>query len=89
MRTIFKYPLQLQDSQRIMVPTGAIPRHLDVDPRGVLCLWMEVEDTNSGVGLPVYIRGTGHQIPEDLPAEFFSSVVSGPFVWHVFLGEEQ
>lgn len=78
MRTVYKYEV----GQQHYIPEGFQPLFVDTDPRGIICVWMEVntEDHNALVELAVY--GTGHKVPYN--SEYCGSFMQPPFVWHVF-----
>lgn len=83
MRTIYKYPLDLTDSQILHLPSSAKP--LSVQLQGEqLCMWAEV---NTGVGgrkeVVITIVGTGHPIPPGA-VHYLGTVQQGQFVWHVY-----
>lgn len=83
MRTIYKYPLLLTDSQILHLPSSAKP--LSAQLQGdQLCLWAEVEDEwNPGKEVVISIVGTGHPIPPGA-VNYLGTVQQGPFVWHVY-----
>jgi hypothetical protein len=91
MTTIWKFPLEAIDRQIVRVPKGA--RALTAQMQGgQLCIWALVDTKNvdTGVGMPVYIHGTGHEVR--LLAAFgrYLSTVqmdNGALVFHVFVGE--
>lgn len=85
MRRVWKYELQITDVQEIKAPMGAIPLHVGLDPNGVPCIWLEVDDEKFSRTGTVFIFGTGHKIPEDVTYHA-GSFVQGEFVWHVYLG---
>ena len=84
---IWKYQLHLTDRQSVEMPSGA--KILSVaEQEETLCLWALV-DTKA----PFYemrqieIVGTGNPIPSLAPPQertFIGTVVTQPFVWHVF-----
>lgn len=85
MRTIYKYPLELVDYQRIGMPSGA--KILCVQEQdGRLCLWAKVF-IHSGVESETrlfHIFGTGNPMPEMTKLIYIGTAQSGRFVWHVF-----
>lgn len=93
MRTIYKYPLMINDYQSVSLPEDYRIVHIGVDPNGQLCLWAEVDTSKlPAITLPVFVwlKGTGHSLdywvmsPPVRP-KHFTSFVDGPFVWHVYL----
>lgn len=88
MHTIWKFPLEVDDSQTITMPKGARILAVQVQ-HGRPCLWALV-DANEDVRETVEIRthGTGHRIPEGdaRSYEYIATyqLQSGAFVFHAF-----
>lgn len=82
MRTIWKFPLNMSYETVINAPLGASFRHVDRDPTGKLCVWMEVETLNSSIPKTIYVIGTGHLVPPH--SNYLASIVDGSFVWHLY-----
>ncbi len=68
MKSIYKYPLQVDGEQILLIPAGA--KILTVQMQGSTpCLWAEVkinDDANLRAGLEqrkIKMFGTGHDIP--------------------------
>ena len=83
MRTIYKYPLELDVEQTI---TGPIMEFLHLDwQNGQLCVWAEVDTDEAEETHHFYIVGTGHQVPS-AAVDHVGTVLSedGMFVWHVY-----
>jgi hypothetical protein len=85
-RTIWKYKLQeTANIQQFDIPFPATVCHVGIDADGLLCVWVEIKDTDS-----VHVRqwqlrihGTGSAIePDD---SFLASVRQGSYIWHVFI----
>ncbi len=86
MTTIYKYPLDITDTQTIDCPKGSVPLHVGLDPSGNPCLWAQVDTSKSLGELTVYIVGTGHPLPSArTPYKHLGSLTHGLFVWHVFV----
>ena len=81
MKTIYKYELQIEDEQNIPMPVGSKIVHVGLDPRGVSCIWAEVETENPVENVNFHIIGTGHPLPNELV--HVGSFVQGPIVWHL------
>jgi hypothetical protein len=84
MKTIYKYPLRIDDVQGVAIPFGA--RILTVqEQKGVVTLWALVENTNTPEMWEVRIVGTGNSAPGE-GFDYVGSVQTsgGRFVWHVF-----
>jgi hypothetical protein len=90
MRTIWKFPLKIADSQTIDVPDGA--QFLCVQAQGdVPTAWFKVNTTNtSKQAWQVFIVGTGNPYPEEAAnraADYVGTVQTdgGSLVWHVWI----
>ena len=80
--TIWKYPLELKDSQAIKMPIGA--EILSVDNQdGQLCLWARVDEERTKEYREIVILGTGNPIEEE-PSEFIGTLIVDSYVWHIF-----
>ena len=84
---ILKYPLQIVDSQTLLIPHHSDARLLAVQD-GVLCLWLEVRDDWAKRPHTLRLVGTGHDISDLMNYEHVGSVVMPPFVWHAYLSEQ-
>lgn len=87
MRTIYKYPLTIEDYQVVKMVAGG--RILTAQTQGdTLCLWAEVSTDNvpayQAVGIRIY--GTGNPMPDD-PGKYLSTVqlYDGKLVFHVYV----
>lgn len=83
MRRIYKFPLQLEDAQRIQMPSGARP--IKAGKQEGLVLWAIVDPASPQANYRVDIVPTGKEPPED--KLYVDTVFDGPFVWHVFIRE--
>ena len=89
-RVVYKFPLQITDSQRINLPRPYGNTFNDVWWRmlafqhGQLCLWAEVRADKPALPCEVIVRGTGHEFPVCQPESYVGSVQDGQFVWHVY-----
>lgn len=82
MTKIFKYKLDLQDTQSIIAP---MVKPLCVQKQGdELVLWAEVDTAMDIEIYQVTIVGTGHTVPTDA-GEYLSTVQDRGCVWHVYL----
>lgn len=81
MKTIYKYPIQIDREQQILMLEGAEIIRVGLDPRGVPCVWAEVEITNDPEKWEVAIVGTGQTLPD---GKHLGSFLYGEFVWHVY-----
>lgn len=83
--TIWKYPLERVDIQRITLPAPARILSAGLDPSGQLCVWAMVDSSpNQMLCREIRIFGTGHSIDDSLLPDFVGTVLDGPFMWHVF-----
>ena len=87
MKTIYKYPIQIADSQTIWIPSGAKNLHVGLDPQGDPCLWAAVDTNAPDRPVTILIIGTGNGIAANLEVgPHIGSFSQGTFMWHVFLG---
>lgn len=84
MQTIWKFPLEITDVQQISVPDNATPLHIGLDPVGNTCIWFQVDDQDPCVMCDVFVVGTGNPLPAGA-SHHIGSLVSGRFMWHVYL----
>ncbi len=85
MRTVYKYPFGILDHQIINLPVMFQPVHVGTDPQGQPCLWAIVNTDIVPTPHTLYVRGTGHPVPEDF-RYMVGSFIQDQFVWHVFIG---
>lgn len=82
MTKIYKYKLDLQDTQIINAP---IVKPLCAQKQGdELVLWAEVDTTKDNEIYQVTIVGTGHSVPTGA-GEYLSTVQDGYYIWHVYI----
>lgn len=82
MRTIWKYKLSWQPIQNIEVPKNA--KFLKVDNQfDYITLWYEVESEEKVTSIPIWIVGTGHEIPEEA-TKYLGTALVGDYVWHIY-----
>lgn len=86
-KAVYKYPLEIQDEQVVLLPTGA--KILTVQAqKDRPCLWALVNPTApNDMALTIRIFGTGHKIQDIDSLEYISTFQSfdGLFVLHVFV----
>ena len=86
-KTIYKYPLVIDDEQTIDLPFEAKVIHVGYDPAGTLCVWAEVNPNNPPQPHVFYVRGTGHPFTGQEGQHIGSVVDSLNFlVWHIYNG---
>lgn len=85
METIWKFPLEVADTQYIEVPRGA--RFLSVNTqRGTPCIWAQVDTDKPQDSVLVVIHGTGHNVKKpDMKFVGTFMLHDGAFVGHVFV----
>lgn len=85
MKTVWKYPLAVTDTQFVQMPKGA--QLLTVQPQGdAVCLWARVEDTNKPETRIIGIAGTGYPLPDDTKLDYIGTfqLHGGSLVFHAF-----
>ena len=86
MRTVYKYPFEIQDTVKLALPAAAQILHVETQ-RGVPCLWALVDTGHVLEERIFYIYGTGHPIERAGLRHVGSFLMaSGALVWHVFEG---
>ena len=85
MKTIYKYPLKLDDEQTIKLPAYSKPLTVQVQ-HGIVTLWALVDDRNEAKEYHVRIHGTGNPATSADPKDYLGTVQLDGFVWHVFGG---
>ena len=82
MKTIYKYPLVLDDIQIVPLPRDA---HLLTvqEQQGSLMLWASVDTDAREVEQTIYIVGTGQPLQE-YHQHYLATIQFDGFVWHVF-----
>lgn len=85
MKTIWKFPLEIEPEQEVSLPPDAVV--LAVKMQGeALCMWALVDpNTTERRKRWFAVRGTGHLIHGEL-GEYLGTVQQrgGELVWHVF-----
>ena len=85
MRTVYKYPLLLEDTQEIEMPGGSQILTVQVQ-RDQPCVWALVETQSQLVNRTFRVAGTGHDIPYGPELDYIGTfqLQSGLLVFHVF-----
>ena len=87
LRAVYKYPLEIQDEQVVLLPTGA--KILTVQAqKDRPCLWALVNPTApNDMAIIIRLFRTGHTIPNSDSLEYISTFQSfdGLFVLHAFV----
>ena len=89
MKTIYKYEMPTGGGSKQHLPQGFRPLSVGLDPRGVICLWAEVNTKAPDVLVDFAAIGTGWPYEElgvDIDTyEFIGTVHDGlVFMWHYF-----
>lgn len=83
-RTIWKFPIKIQEEQTITVPGNPTFLHAGLDPSGQACVWAMVYPGDEKREHKILLRGTGH--PIEVPFGLhLGTFLQGEFVWHVFI----
>lgn len=85
MTKVFKFPLEISDEQKVLMPVGAKVLTVQVQ-NGVPCLWAECNPDAECVYRTFLIRGTGHPIDDNIEKEYIGTIqlYGGSLVLHVF-----
>ena len=85
MKTVYKYPLEVNDEVIVMMPKGARVLSVQVQ-NGRPCLWAECNPDGEPVLRTFLIRGTGHPIDDEIEKEYIGTIqmCEGSIVFHVF-----
>lgn len=83
-RTIWKYPLEVTDIQKIRIPLAR--KYLFVaEQYDRITLWAEVDAAARIITEKIVIHGTGHPVEKD---EYYIGTcmqAGGQLVWHVYV----
>ena len=85
MKTIWKYPLRIDDAQTISIPAGA--QLLTVQMQGPPTVWALVDTDADLARIEIRFVGTGNQGPDVTGFTYLGTVQERIFVWHVFYKE--
>lgn len=85
MNSVFKYVLEMRDTQTISMPKGAIPLTVQMQ-RETPCLWARVDPNLADEPVEIRIAGTGH--PLYSVGAYIGTFQDGPLVFHVFYSRE-
>jgi hypothetical protein len=88
MHTIYKYPIEITDSQKVLMPQGAQILTAQFN-NGRLCLWALVNASEAVLmERTIRIQGTGNPVADPYLLKYIGTdqhVVNGTtLVWHVF-----
>lgn len=85
MKTIWKFPIRVVDSQVVEMPFDAKILCVQVQ-QGAPCLWALVDTEAIKSSRRIYIYGTGKPIPDNIDMKYIGTFqyLGGSLVWHVF-----
>jgi len=89
MKTIFKYPVPLEDAFKLRLPKEAVILSFQCQ-NGVPCIWAMVENAHINEDRKFRLYGTGHpiaNIPQDGNLHYIGTTQQSqtpPLVWHLF-----
>lgn len=84
MKTIWKFPIQVDDEQSMLAPDGWRPLAVQFQ-RGELCLWALVDPEAEKKKVRVYVNGTGHPVRHNGTFVGTVQMMGGDLVFHVFV----
>ncbi len=84
MKTVYKYPLQMEGDQEVAMPGKPVLFKVGLDPVGALCVWALVEPQHELKPQRFFIVGTGHPAPDDGRYLGSASLHGGNLIFHVF-----
>lgn len=86
MQTIYKYPISITQSfSYLQIPKNAIPLSVH-EQNNQICLWAQVDPSQSIVNVPIHIVPTGETIPDYQDTKFIGTVHINHLVFHIFMG---
>jgi len=90
MKTVYKYPLEIDDVQFISMPKGAKPLCVKVQ-NGNPCLWALVNPYEEEESVMIRCAGTGHEINEEGELVYIDSLLmyGGDLVFHFFMVKDE
>lgn len=86
-KTIFKFPLQVQDEQRLIMPVGAQILTVQIQ-KETPCLWALIDLNAKREAVNIGIYGTGNPVPDNIKTYVGTfQLLEGNLVFHVFILE--
>lgn len=96
MKRIYKYPIIGTDvaaCQEIEINAGAGILSAGRDPNGDICIWAMIDDASPIVKKNIYCIGTGWPLDliftQNEIVNFIDTIKEGPYMWHIFYGEDK
>jgi hypothetical protein len=84
MKTIYKYPIEIKDQQKIQVHLDCKFLYAGLDNNNTPCVWAEVDTESQKFWRVINIFGTGNPMPNPV-GQYLNSFNQNPFVWHVYI----
>ncbi len=83
---VYKYPLELIPEQNIQIPFGSkiLTVQTQYEDARIVCLWALVDPERKPVERTIIIRGTGHELKEEVKYIGTVQHAEGTLVWHIF-----
>lgn len=84
MKIVYKYAITRTDLGLVKMPVGARVVHV-AEQHDAIMLWAEhdaIDENTEHVTRRFDVFGTGHSIPS--AAEYVGTLLSGPYVWHIY-----
>jgi hypothetical protein len=81
MYKIYKYELELEDQQSLVLP-GHSKILTVIEQNNKIVLYAQVTNSKYYDHYTIFVRGTGHSIGDS--ALYLNTVKIGIFVWHIF-----
>lgn len=85
MKKIFKYPVNITDSQNVVMPAGAEILTVQIQGRTPV-LWALVDESGLPTQRRIEVHGTGNAIQNSTGLTYIGTIQTheGQFVWHYF-----
>lgn len=85
MQTIWKFPLDIVDTQTLMMPQFADVLCVQVQ-KGIVCLWAKVNPDSKEEPRIIRIFGTGHPLDIEQNLEYIGSCQTHgeSLIWHIY-----
>ncbi len=85
MEVIYKYELQVQGTQNVVMPIGHEILSIQ-EQQGRIMMWAKVDKTTKERPVKIHMFGTGFDLPEFYTGDFLATVQVSDLVWHYFKG---
>jgi hypothetical protein len=88
MGAVWKYPLR-EGLVVHEIPKGAKALYVGGDGEGAICVWFMVDPEQPKEKRAIVAVGTGNPLPLAIAPDYVGTIVTGPFVNHVFAPSSQ